>query len=212
MHGRQAEYPRPVRYGLEHSNRRSHNPPMKMAYMKTAYQHRNTLLLSGLLLLAGCVGAPKEAPPAPPAPQPAPTPPAPAMSKDWRAWPVAKGDWSYQQGQDGGSVASFGTPGQPALVAFRCEMPARRIHVLRGAAASTQPGSQIVIHTSFGTTQWPVSTRTNGTTGAVRASNDPVLDQIAFSRGRFAIEVPGAAPVAVPNWPEITRVIEDCRG
>ena len=40
---------------------------------------------------------------------------------------------------------------------------------------------------------------------------DRLLDALAFSRGRFAIGVPGAAPLIVPNWPEATRAIEDCR-
>ena len=44
------------------------------------------------------------------------------------------------------------------------------------------------------------------------AASDPLLDAIAFSRGRFAVDVPGTAPVYVPAYPEITRVVEDCRG
>jgi len=40
---------------------------------------------------------------------------------------------------------------------------------------------------------------------------DPLLDQIAFSRGRFTIEVAGQPPLYLPSWPEISRVIEDCR-
>lgn len=43
------------------------------------------------------------------------------------------------------------------------------------------------------------------------AARDPLLDQIAFSRGRFTIEVAGSAPLYLPSWPEISRVIEDCR-
>lgn len=40
---------------------------------------------------------------------------------------------------------------------------------------------------------------------------DPLLDSIVFSRGRFAIEARGLAPIYAPTWPEIARVIEDCR-
>ena len=49
-------------------------------------------------------------------------------------------------------------------------------------------------------------------TMAELAASDPLLDAIAFSRGRFAVDVPGTAPVYVPAYPEITRVVEDCRG
>jgi hypothetical protein len=42
-------------------------------------------------------------------------------------------------------------------------------------------------------------------------ANDPLLDAIALSRGRFLIS-DGRGPVlAVPSWPEAARSIEDCR-
>ena len=41
--------------------------------------------------------------------------------------------------------------------------------------------------------------------------NDVMLDRIAFSRGRFAVETSGLDSVAIPIWPEFTRVVEDCR-
>lgn len=42
------------------------------------------------------------------------------------------------------------------------------------------------------------------------AVNDPLLDAMAFSRGRFALESSSGA-LYLPSYPEITRVIEDCR-
>jgi hypothetical protein len=42
-------------------------------------------------------------------------------------------------------------------------------------------------------------------------SSDPLLDAIAFSRGRFATAASGAPMLTVPSAPEVTRVIEDCR-
>ena len=44
------------------------------------------------------------------------------------------------------------------------------------------------------------------------APNDPLLDAIAFSRGRFVIEQTGQPPLVLPPHAEIGRVIEDCRG
>jgi len=35
---------------------------------------------------------------------------------------------------------------------------------------------------------------------------------MAYSRGKFAIEVMGLEPLIVLAWPEVSRVIEDCRG
>jgi hypothetical protein len=43
------------------------------------------------------------------------------------------------------------------------------------------------------------------------SASDPFLDAMAFSRGRFAVEVSGEPTLYLPSWPELTRVIEDCR-
>ena len=40
---------------------------------------------------------------------------------------------------------------------------------------------------------------------------DNFLDAMAFSRGRFAVETAGLPTLYVPSWPEVSRVIEDCR-
>ena len=45
----------------------------------------------------------------------------------------------------------------------------------------------------------------------VLTARDPLLDAMAFSRGRFAVEAAGMATLYVPSWPEVSRVIEDCR-
>jgi len=43
------------------------------------------------------------------------------------------------------------------------------------------------------------------------SARDPLLDAIAFSRGRFALEAAGLETLYLPAWPELSRVIEDCR-
>jgi hypothetical protein len=43
-------------------------------------------------------------------------------------------------------------------------------------------------------------------------ASDPLLEQMAFSRGRFLVTVEGGPSLVVPAWPELARVIEDCRG
>ena len=70
------------------------------------------------------------------------------------------------------------------------------------------------IRTSSVTRQVPVLlSRDSAIVAAVSLSpRDPLLDAMAFSRGRFAIEQPGTPPLVLPAWPEIGRVIEDCRG
>ena len=42
-------------------------------------------------------------------------------------------------------------------------------------------------------------------------ARDPLLDAMAVTRGRFAVETEGMPTLYLPPWAEVTRVIEDCR-
>ncbi len=42
-------------------------------------------------------------------------------------------------------------------------------------------------------------------------ARDSILDAMAFSRGRFVVETTGLPTLYVPSWPEVSRVVEDCR-
>jgi hypothetical protein len=48
--------------------------------------------------------------------------------------------------------------------------------------------------------------------GAALPATDPLLDELAFSRGRFTVDAAGTATLVIPAWPEPARVIGDCRG
>ena len=41
------------------------------------------------------------------------------------------------------------------------------------------------------------------------AVRDPLLDAIAFSRGRFVLEMGGAQTLVLPAWSELGRLIQD---
>lgn len=105
------------------------------------------------------------------------------------------------------SVARF----SGGLLALRCDLASRTVTLARAGGARgqvpmtvttdslerplmgiVQPGSPPVITVTFG-------------------ANDPLLDAMAFSRGRFSLETAGLPTLYVPSWPEISRVIEDCR-
>lgn len=180
-------------------------------------------LFGALVLVSACVPAPRTAPP-PKAHRPAQARPAPArpLPADWRDWPLARGDWSYWT-IPGSTIAAFGEPNKPPLLALRCDLAEHRVSIARAIAPQSAPINQpMAIHTSFGDLFWPIVETpmlAHGKPGmavpfavTVRGANDQGLDQIAFSRGRFAVETPGAAPVALPDWAEIARVVEDCRG
>lgn len=168
--------------------------------------------LAALFVLSGCVSAPAPPPPTPPPATPAPPPPPPA-ARDWRDWPVASGDWSYRPLADG-SIASFGEAGRPPKLTLRCERTAQRIVMARPTALPPEGAAgEMIVRTSFGAVSWPIASGGEpGQVVAARAANDAAFDRIAYSRGRFAIEAPGAPPLSVPNWAEVSRVIEDCRG
>ena len=169
-------------------------------------------LLLTLVALGACVPSstpprPVPAPepiqrPAPPRPTPAPAPaPAPAPSTHWLDAPLSAGSWTYRAASSGvGSSAAFGPRTSPVLT-IRCE-PARRISLARSGAAGAL---------TFRTSSAARTLNVAGAAGATLTADDPLLDALAFSRGRFAVETGGAAPLIVPAWPELARVVEDCR-
>lgn len=154
-----------------------------------------------LITLGACVprrSAPVPAPPAAPAPTPTPAPAPPPPPAVWEDAPLSPGDWTYSDGNS--SSAAFGS-----LFTIRCE-PRQVRFVYNSAAANA-----LVVRTTFGDRSLPAAAWEGGLT-ATLAPSDPVLDQMAFSRGRFAVEAPGAARAILPAWPELARVVEDCRG
>lgn len=168
---------------------------------------------AGLALLAGCVPAPTTAPPAPaPRPIAAPPPvtprPAPAPSADWRDWPLTPGDWRYRAGPNGGS-ASYGLAGAPPVATLRCDRTARRVTLSRaGAMAAT-----LTLRTTSAVRALPATPEPSapGMLAIAFAANDSFLDALGFSRGRFVVEGGGLPVLVLPAWPEILRVVEDCR-
>lgn len=166
------------------------------------------------LALAGCV-APAPPPPPPPVvatPRPVPTPPA---RGDWRDRPATPGTWTYRPDGPGRSVATFGTGPRATVFAMACNTTDRTVTLSVAGGAGAQP---LTIRTSSTTRTLPTiaTPRVDGwppvTHDARLAAADPLLDAMGFSRGRFAIERPGTPPLAIPAWPELLRVVEDCRG
>lgn len=179
--------------------------------------------LTGLLALAACV------PPAPePTPVPSPTPtqapapdPEPSYAPpqvvtpsydDWMDAPQTPGDWSYTPESEE-TLAVFGTARTPEGVELivACNLATRRVAIGRKGSGTGQVEMLVRTETRDRVlTARPVESRAPLLVAELAAS-DPLLDAIAFSKGRFAVDVAGAAPIYVPAWTEITRVVEDCR-
>ena len=168
------------------------------------------LFIAPVLAVAACV--PRVAPPPPPPTRPVAPPvvaPRPALlAADWRDWPLTPGTWTYRQDARG-SLALFGQPGADALLTLRCDRAARQLYLSR-AGVDTRP---LTIRTTSLTRALTVQP-TGGVpayVAAALAATDPLLDAMAFSRGRFVVEQAGA-PLVAPPYAEIGRAIEDCRG
>lgn len=169
------------------------------------------LRLSGLLpviALAACVPStprpqPQPQPVAPPVqvmpPRPVQQPPAPTPNVAWIDAPLSAGGWTYRQG----GSAAFGLPGSPTFV-IACT--GSRIRLERPGAS----GNLLTVRTSSEARNLPAVISSGGLVAELPAS-DPLLDAIAFSRGRFAVEAAGTARLVIPAWPEAARVVEECR-
>ena len=174
--------------------------------MQTRY-----ISLLALLALSACVAP--SAPPAPKAvsaPPPVAVAPPPRFTGDWNDWPFTLGNWTYRR--DGHtSVAQFGTLGRNAIVNFRCDAQSRRVTLSREVSA---PGTRMVIRTSS-MTKTMAATASDANPAYLAAdiaASEPILDAMAFSRGRVLVEMEGQQPVILPSWAEIARIVEDCRG
>ncbi|ABD27106.1 hypothetical protein Saro_2670 [Novosphingobium aromaticivorans DSM 12444] len=164
--------------------------------------------------MSACAAPPVVPPaPPPPAPRPAapPPPPAPAQSlKDWRDAPQTPGDWRFEMRAEGG-IARFGTA-QGTLFALSCNREARTITLVRtGSSAVSLPMTVATTSETRPLSAEPAP-RDEPHLLAPLGLQDTLLDAMAFSRGRFLVEVNGLPTLYLPAWAEVGRVVEDCRG
>jgi len=170
---------------------------------------RFRLALLALLALPACVPAPQPTP-APvhsalATPAVAPSAPAPA---NWMDAAPTPGDWTWRNAA-GASTASFRGPAGQVLAALRCDRAVRTVEVLR-AGRTAEPGMTIRSEAASRTLAAAASADGAWTVARLPAA-DRLLDAVAFSRGRFAVEAAGLPTLYLPAYPELTRVVEDCR-
>jgi hypothetical protein len=121
--------------------------------------------------------------------------------------PIA-GSWVYAQTANGSEASFLNASALPQLT-IRCTRATRRITIAKPASVAAP---FLTVWTSAQTRALPASF--NPATQRLSADvavYDPLLDAIAFSRGRFGVSVSGTMPLVVPAWAEVARVIEDCR-
>lgn len=168
-----------------------------------------------VLLLAACVPPPSPTAP-PPATAPAPVasqapvapPPAPPVSGhvDLMNAPALPGDWRWRTA-GAGNFAEFTDQGGQPRVRLTCA--ADRSVVL--AVANRRGGATTMLVRTETMERQVTVTERDGWLETRLPARDTLLDAIAFSRGRFGLEIGGGDALYVAPYPEITRVIEDCR-
>lgn len=162
--------------------------------------------LTALGIVAAC--APPPAPPAPPPPAPAEAPvrppPSAPPSADWQDAPLSSGDWLYSDRLR--PRAAF-VQESPHFV-VECT-DARQIELARMGRAAA--GSPLTLRTTFGERVLAASSP-QSLTLVILSPSDPLLDELAYSRGRILVRVDGLPDLVLPSWPEPARVIEECRG
>ena len=173
------------------------------------------VVTAACLAAAGCVPKPpRPVPPPPmsqpaaapaPAPMPTPMPTVAAAPQNWLDAPQTPGDWTYRMAGGGVSEASFMTSGGAQVFTLLCS-PRKQISIIRKGDGA--PPMRILTETAD--RSLPVNSSA-GQVSVTLAGSDPLLDAMAISRGRFALEVAGLPTLYLPAWPELSRVIEDCR-
>jgi hypothetical protein len=122
--------------------------------------------------------------------------------------PIMPGSWRYGPAP-GGSAASFVDATGTSRLVIQCSRATRRVSISR---ISTTAAPALQLWTDSTARTVPARFEPNVFRVTVDlAASDPLLDAIAFSRGRIAVSMLGALPLVVPTWAEPARAIEDCR-
>jgi hypothetical protein len=168
------------------------------------------VLVPAALMAASCAG--QRMIPAPPSTSPAPTPaqgpaplPVPSPASTWQDLPATPGDWRWSR-EGAQSVARFAA----GRLTLRCDPAGRALRIERSETAMPAGAVALTIRTQTQSRTFNATPQA-GALAVSLPARDPLLDAMAFTRGRFAVEAPGLPPLYVPSWTEVSRVIEDCR-
>ena len=171
--------------------------------------------------IAACVPAPDSTPAPKPIPTPSPVQTAPPPSaaapapprENWIDEARSPGEWTYRSGGADGSAQYVDSRGAPVF-SILCMADGARIALVRHGAGSDTPAMTIRTETSdrmLNTSGVSPDAAGRPAIAAYLSRTDPLLDAMALTRGRFAVEIPGLSTLYLPPWAEVTRVIEDCR-
>ena len=130
--------------------------------------------------------------------------------ENWIDNPATPGDWNYVPSASG-SLAFYGTPGGEPRFTVTCDRSAGRIALARAGSAGQTVPMRVLTETRASVLDAVPVSAPNQLLEAQLAPRDALLDAMAYSRGRFAVEVPGLPTLYIPVWAEFSKVVEDCR-
>ena len=132
-----------------------------------------------------------------------------ATHLSWNDEPQTPGTWTYVD-EPTESLGLFGDSDPVHLFVLRCNKETREIGLAR--RGSSEGELMMRVRTETGDRLLTAAQVPGyGLVAANIPANDPLLDAMAITKGRVAIEVEGMEPLYIPAWAEVTRVIEDCR-
>ncbi|MBA4355999.1 MAG: hypothetical protein C0409_15045, partial [Novosphingobium sp.] len=110
-----------------------------------------------------------------------------------------------------GGVARYGA-GTATLFALACNRGAATITMIRSGTSAVSLPMSIATTSEIRALSAEPAPQGQAQLVVTVSAQDALLDGMAFSRGRFAVEVNGLPTLYLPAWAEVGRVIEDCRG
>ena len=123
------------------------------------------------------------------------------------------GAWIYQNfGPGTGRRSLFSDPDDTFYFSLSCAKGSDGMKVL--LSRTGRPAKRYLAMTiRTETTQRTLTAEQLGTqmVAASAPASDPLLDAMALSKGRFAVEVEGEKTLILPSHAEVSRLVEDCR-
>jgi hypothetical protein len=178
----------------------------------------SSLALAASLAAASCAPASSDsAPVSTPTPTPVQTSPRttqqPVVQEvryaNYLDAPQTPGAWEYAQ-FDFGSQALYRSDPLNSF-AFSCNRSAGQINFIRFVSGGAQRVMRIQTETTQRSLTAASTTASQNSVTARVSANDSLLDAMAITKGRFAVETEGLPTLYIPAWAEVSRVIEDCR-
>ncbi|RGP41045.1 hypothetical protein BPTFM16_01340 [Altererythrobacter insulae] len=135
-----------------------------------------------------------------------------AADPDWNDQPQTSGSWFYER-EGNETFALFGQSPDAPVAIIRCDLATSEVGIGRFGTITEGDNMLLRIRTETQSQSFKATPKGNvaGLMGVEFESRNPLLDAMAITQGRFALEVEGNDALYLPAWAEVTRVIEDCR-